>query len=371
MKYYLIAGEVSGDLLGSYLAKAILQQDPQAEIRYWGGCKMNEVIGTAPVRHIRDLAIMGFVEVARNLRTVLGNIEFCKQDILQFKPDVVVGIDYPGFNLKIEKFAHEHGIKTVHYVSPQLWAWKKNRIKGMRRNLDKLCYILPFEQQFYADNDFPQATYVGHPLLDVVSDMRESSASDTADGKPIIALLPGSRKQEVKKVLPVMLRLADSHTEYRFVIAGLSLLGAGFYNPIIGERENVSVVYDQTYQLLDSAYAALVCSGTATLETALFNLPQVVCYSANAISVAIARRLVGRRIKYISLVNLIADENIITELIQQDLNDERLEQEFKLIATDVANRQRITDGYARMRQLLGEEGASERCASQIINICRK
>lgn len=371
MRYYLIAGEVSGDLLGSHLAKAILGQDPQAQMRYWGGCKMNEAIGTEPVRHIRDLAIMGFVEVVRNLRTVLGNIKCCKQDILRFKPDVVVGIDYPGFNLKIEKFAHQHGIKTVHYVSPQLWAWKKGRIKGMRRNLDRLCYILPFEQQFYAANAFPQAAFVGHPLLDVVAGWSDPSVSNPTADKPIIALLPGSRKQEVGKVLPAMLRLADNHQEYSFAIAGLAMLGSDFYEAIVGNRGNVAVVYDQTYQLLSSAYAALVCSGTATLETALFGLPQVVCYAANPISVAIARRLVGRRIKYISLVNLIADESIITELIQQDFSDERLEQEFDLITNNAANRQRIAEGYSRMRQLLGNEGASERCATQIINTCRK
>ena len=368
MKYYVIAGEASGDLLGACLMSALSREDSKAEFRFWGGDRMSEVVGQEPVKHIRDLAIMGFVEVLLNLRTVLGNISFCKHDVLQYRPDVLVGIDYPGFNLKLEAFAHEQGIRTVHYVSPQLWAWKKGRIKGMRRNLDKLCYILPFEQQFYAANNLPQACYVGHPLLDVVGTDAASNNALSSD-RPIVALLPGSRKQEIKKVLPTMLRLADKHPEYQFVIAGMSLIGAPFYAGIIGGRTNVSLACDQTYSLLSNAYAALVCSGTATLETALFDVPQVVCYSANAISVAIARRFVGNRIRYISLVNLIADEPIVTELIQQDLSDSRLEEEFNRITSD-EGRSNMLEGYRRMRQLLGGAGASQRTAQQIINTAK-
>ncbi|MBO4599433.1 MAG: lipid-A-disaccharide synthase [Bacteroidales bacterium] len=367
MKYYIIAGEASGDLHGANLMRALQRQDAEAQFRFWGGDAMQDVGGT-PVRHIRDLAIMGFVEVATHLHTVLGNISFCKRDILEFRPDVVVTIDYPGFNLKIAKFAHQHGIKTVHYISPQLWAWKKGRIKGMRRDLDRLCYILPFEQEFYARNNFPQASYVGHPLLDAVASFRERETDSLDYGKPIVALLPGSRRQEIQRVLPIMLEVADRHAEYQFVIAGMSLIGDDFYQGFIGSRKNVAFIKDQTYKLLASSYAALVCSGTATLETALFNVPQVVGYRANAISVAIARRMIGTKIKYISLVNLIADRPIVTELIQDDMNAARLEEEFINIV-DAETRKKMLEEYAYLHTLLGNAGASDRAAKEIISVC--
>ena len=362
MKYYLIAGEASGDLHGANLIRALREQDPDAQFRFWGGDLMAAVGGT-PVRHIRDLAIMGFVEVVAHLGTVLGNIRFCKQDILAFQPDVVVGIDYPGFNLKIEAWAHQQGFKTVHYISPNLWAWKKGRIKGMKKSLDRLCYILPFEQRFFADNDMQQALYVGHPLLDAVKD---SLFAPAFSGKrPIIALL--------------MVQLADRHPEYRFIVAGMSLIGHEFYDTLIAKRSdtkafkqssNLEVVYDQTYPLLASAYAAVVCSGTATLETALFNVPQVVCYRANPLSVAIARLIVGNRIRYISLVNLIADQTIVTELIQGEFNPTRLEHEFQRITADNANRIRMLTQYAHMRDLLAGTGASQRTAQAILDLVK-
>ena len=364
MRYYIIAGEASGDLHGANLMRALQRHDSDAQFRYWGGDAMQDVAGS-PVRHIRDLAIMGFIEVVMHLRTVLGNIRFCKQDILQYRPDVLVTIDYPGFNLKIAKFAHQHGIKTIHYISPQLWAWKKGRIKSMRKNLDKLCYILPFEQEFYAQNNFPQAVYVGHPLLDAVAQFREDTTQALNYEKPVVALLPGSRQQEIKRVLPTMLDLADRHPEYQYVVAGMSLLSDAFYQDLIGNRNNVAILKDQTYRLLSNAYAAIVCSGTATLETALFNVPQVVCYRANAISVAIARRLIGTRIKYISLVNLIADKPIVTELIQNDMNVANLEKEFSSI-TNTDSRQRMLDEYAYLHTLLGSAGASDCAAQEII-----
>ena len=328
-------------------------------------------VGGTPVRHIRDLAIMGFVEVVKNLRTVTGNIAFCKQDILQFKPDAIVYIDYPGFNLRIARFAHDHGFLNIHYISPQLWAWKKGRLKSMRRDLDCLCYILPFEQDFYARNHFPQAVYVGHPLLDAVGQYKAQAVADpiqASPSRPLIALLPGSRKQELKRSLPPMLHVARCHPECDFIIGGMTLLGDSFYSPFISQLPNVSVVYDQTYRLLSSAHAALVCSGTATLEAALFNVPQVVCYRANAISASIARVLIGNRIKYISLPNLIADAPVVVELIQQDFTADRLEQEFRRITADDTCRQAILDGYARVHNLLGNAGASDRTASQIIKL---
>ncbi len=393
MKYYLIAGEASGDLYGARLMKALRERDPEAVFRFWGGDAMAAVGGT-PVRHIRELAIMGFVEVVMHLRTVLGNIDFCKRDIAEFAPDVVVGIDYPGFNLRIEAWAKEQGFRTVHYISPNLWAWKKGRLKGMRRSLDSLCYILPFEERFFAENDMPQAVYVGHPLLDCVTD-KDSSIVGQADGTPqaikqsnnIIALLPGSRRQELKNSLPLMAGLARRHPEYRFVVAGMSLIGKEYYDKLIGhsstqalsaeptahhkQSSNLEVVFDQTYNLLASAYAAVVCSGTATLETALFNVPQVVCYRANPVSIAIAKALVGRRIHYISLVNLIADSPIVTELLQEDFIPSRLEREFELITTNDANRERMLAEYADMRVLLGNGGATVRTAEEIIKVAEK
>ena len=383
MKYYLIAGEASGDLHGANLMRALRQKDPQAEFRFWGGDNMAAIGGT-PVRHIRDLAIMGFVEVLAHLRTVLGNIAFCKRDIAQWKPDVIVGIDYPGFNLKIEAWAHEQGFKTVHYISPNLWAWKKGRIKGMRRTLDRLCYILPFEEEFFAENDMPQAVYVGHPLLDMINEEcgkkgLNQPIQPSTQTRPIIALLPGSRRMELKNSLPLMVHLAAHHPEYQFVVAGMSLIGKEFYDTLIAKHSsnqaikqsnNLTVVFDQTYSLLSQAHAAIVCSGTATLEAALFNVPQVVCYSGNPISYLIAKAVVGNRIRYISLVNLIANSPIVTELIQDDFNAERLEREFLLVAADDANRERMLNEYADMRTLLGSGGASLRAAQTIIDILK-
>ncbi len=370
MKYYIIAGEASGDLHGANLIRALCAGDPAAEFRFWGGDAMSLAAGSEPVRHIRDLAIMGLVEVAMHLRTVLGNIAYCKADILRWKPDVVVGIDYPGFALKIEAWAHDNHIKAVHYVSPQLWAWKKGRLKGMRRYLDRLCYILPFEQDFYAANQMPQATYVGHPLLDAIAGSTFPAPTLPDDPRPIVALLPGSRKQELRRSLPIMARLAQRHADYRFVVAGMSLLGERLYRQLMPAGAEVEVVYDQTYNLLSVAHAAVVCSGTATLETALFHVPQVVCYRANPITIAVARAIVGRHINHIALVDLIDNSNVVTELLQGDFNLDRLDQEFQLIAYDEDNRQRMLDGYRRVEVLLGGPGASRRTAEAIIETIR-
>ena len=375
MRYYIIAGEASGDMYGATLIRVLRHRDKHAEFRFWGGDAMAAEVCDAPVRHIRDLAIMGFVEVAVHLRSVLGNISFCKADIERYSPDVVVGIDYPGFNLRIEQWAKEHGYSTVHYISPNLWAWKKGRIKQMRRSLDRLCYILPFEETFFAENDMPQAVYVGHPLLDEVNRQTATTRGgvptiEADTSRPIVALLPGSRRQELKKSLPLMAALAARHPEYRFVVAGMSLLGDTQYKKLLPAGSNVEVVYDKTYALLATAYAAVVCSGTATLETALFGVPQVVCYRANAVSIAIAKAIVSHRINYISLVNLIADSPIVTELLQEDFNLHRLEREFEKITSDAANRERMQSEYADMRTLLGDGGASQRTADEIIALIK-
>lgn len=377
MKYYVIAGEASGDLHGSNLLRALLAADSDANIRYWGGDLMNEVAASAKsgsvmmVRHIRDLAFMGFVEVVSHLSSVLGNIRFCKRDILSYNPDVVVFIDYPGFNLKIAKFTHAHGFKNVYYISPQIWAWKKGRIRPMRRDLDRLCYILPTEQKFYSGNTFPQALFVGHPLLDAVARYK-SNTIDFKDDRKVVALLPGSRKQELRRMLPIMSELAEKHPEYLFCIAGMNLIGEEFYKQCVKkEVSNIRIVYDRTYDLLASSYAAVVCSGTATLETALFCVPQVVCYRCNRISAAIARRLIASRIKFISLVNLIADSGVVAELIQDDCNLERLEKEFLLITADTVARNGMMSSYDEVISMLGGEGASDRTASEIISIASK
>lgn len=380
MKYYVIAGEASGDLHGANLLRALFRQDPDAEVRYWGGDLMAEAARNAgtghavQVRHIRDLAYMGIVEVVSHLGTILSNMRFCKHDIVAFRPDVMVFIDYPSFNLKIARFTHSLGIKNVHYISPQIWAWKAGRIRPMRRDLDKLCYILPTEQKFYAEHDFPQAEYVGHPLLDAVDRYRQQSAAapaspleTSADDRKMIALLPGSRKQELRRLLPLMGRLARRHPEYRFVVAGMSLIGEDYYRQLIpADIDNVSIRYDSTYDIMASAYAGVVCSGTATLEAALFRLPEVVCYQCNRLSAAIARRLIASRINYISLVNLIADSPVVSELIQDDYNDERLEREFNAITVDVERRQRMLNDYDRVIGMLGGGGASQRTAATVV-----
>ena len=370
MKYYIIAGEASGDLHGSNLMKAILRSDPQAEIRFWGGDLMQSVGGTL-VKHIRDLAFMGFVEVVANLRTVLKNIALCKKDIVEFKPDAVIFIDYPGFNLKIAKFTHAQGFKNFYYISPQVWAWKKGRIKTMRKVLDMMYVILPFEKPFYDRNNVQNVEFVGHPLLDAIAEFDKNAqladdfrTRNGLDERPIIALMPGSRKMELRKMMPDMCQLAAQHSEYQFVIAGMRLLGSSMYTPYI-HSDNVSIVYDQTYPLLKTAFAGVITSGTATLEAALFDLPLVVCYKANALSVFIAKRFA--KVNYISLVNLIADKPVVKELIQNDLNANDLEAEFRKITVDETYRQNLQHEYDLLKEQLGGVGASQRTVSSILN----
>lgn len=373
MKYYIISGEASGDLHGSNLMKAIYRQDPNAEIRFWGGDLMQSVGGTM-VKHIRDLAIMGFVEVVAHLRTVLANIKLCKQDILAFNPDAVIFIDYPGFNLRIAKFTHSHGFKNFYYISPQVWAWKKGRIKTMRKVLDKMFVILPFEKSFYDKNNVSNVDYVGHPLLDAVADFKSVNKEDdfrkqhNLDDRPIIALMPGSRKMELRKMMPTMADLASRHPEYNFVIAGMTLLGDSFYKPFL-TSENVTLVYNQTYLLLQSAFAGVITSGTATLEAALFHLPQVVCYRANAFTVALAKRFA--KVNYISLVNLIADKPVVRELIQKDLNKNTLETEFSKITKDKNNRMAMIAEYENIEKMLGSKGVSDKAAEAILKTLKR
>ena len=365
MKYYLIAGEASGDLHGANLMRALAEIDPQAQFRFWGGDRM-EAVGGKLIKHYRDLAFMGFWEVVTNLRTILRNIDLCKGDITAYQPDALIFIDYPGFNMRIAKWAKRQGIPTHYYISPQIWAWKENRIKAIRRDVDAMYVILPFEKDFYEGKHQYPVHFVGHPLLDAIAARREVSMEvfkreNGLDERPIIALLPGSRKQEIAKMLSVMLSVVGSYHPYQFVIAGAPSLGYDFYRQFIRE-ENVHFVSGKTYDLLSHAHAALVTSGTATLETALFRVPEVVCYRGNWISYQIAKRVIS--LKYISLVHLIMDAPVVTELIQGDLNTRNLKVELDKLL-DPAYRDKLQRDYQALRERLGNEGASRRTAQAI------
>ncbi len=356
MKYYIIAGEASGDLHGSNLIKQLKLKDSRAEFSCWGGNAM-EAAGAKLVRHYQELAFMGFAEVLMNIRTILNNISFCKQDILDYQPDVLILIDYPGFNLRIAQWAKKKGVNVVYYISPQVWAWKENRVKKIKQSVDLMLVILPFEKEFYANWDF-EVTFVGHPLLDALHELPESNLHFD---KPAIALLPGSRKQEIKTILPVMLSVIPLFPEYNFVVAKAPSQPDALYEELIGDLE-VNSVKDNTYALLQKSFAALVTSGTATLETALFKVPQVVCYKGGTISYTIAKQLI--KVKYISLVNLILDKPSVTELIQNDFNEERLIEELQLVLT--TKREAILKDYKKLIEILGISGASEKAAQAIV-----
>lgn len=366
MKYYIIAGEASGDLHGSNLMKELIKKDPNADIRFWGGDLMQAAGGTL-VKHYRDLAFMGFAEVVQNLGTILNNIKLCKQDILAFQPDAIIFIDYPGFNMRIAKWAKERGIATHYYISPQIWAWKESRIKAIRRDVDHMYIILPFEKDFYeTKHNFP-VEFVGHPLIDAIHNRKKADPDafkkeHGLDGRPVIALLPGSRKQEISKMLEVMLSVVNDFPDYQFVIAGAPSQEYSFYQQFLGSS-NVKFISNKTYDLLSIAHAALVTSGTATLETALFKVPEVVCYKGGWISYQIAKRIIT--LKYISLVNLIMDREVVKELIQNDFNKKNIREELQKLLTP-AYRQNLLEQYDLLEQKLGGEGASEKTANLII-----
>lgn len=362
MKYYIIAGEASGDLHASNLMRELKVLDANAQFRCWGGDLM-KAQGADLVKHYRDLAFMGFTEVLMNLRTILKNIDLCKKDISQYKPDVLILVDYPGFNLRIAEFAKASGIKVFYYISPQIWAWKQSRVHKIKRVVDKMFVILPFESEFYQRFDYT-VDFVGHPLLDAIANSPEYAAKlNITTNKPIIALLPGSRKQEINTVLPLMLGMLKHYPDYEFIIAGAPSQSAEFYETFTKDY-NVKIVFNQTYQLLQKAQAALVTSGTATLETALFGVPEVVCYKGGSISYAIAKQLI--KVKYISLVNLIMNKEIVKELIQHELNENNLKTELDKLL-DPAGRTKIMQDYAELKQALGGAGASKKTAALMIN----
>ena len=370
MKYYIIAGEASGDLHGSNLMKALYKEDANAEIRFWGGDLMLNVGGTL-VKHYRELAFMGFIEVVFNLKTILNNINFCKKDIENFNPDAIIFIDYPGFNMRIAKWAKEKGIQTHYYISPQIWAWKESRIKAIKRDFDKLYVILPFEKDFYEKKHHFPVEFVGHPLIDAIQTRKVTDEStfkkeNNLDEKPIIAILPGSRKQEITKMLSVMLSVVDDFADYQFVIAGAPSQEFSFYEQFL-KNKNVHFVANKTYDLLSHSYAALVTSGTATLETALFKVPEVVCYKGSWASYQIAKRIIT--LKYISLVNLIMDKEVVTELIQENCNTKNIKIELQKLINP-ATRNAILENYELLEAKLGGIGASEKTAKFIIKNLR-
>lgn len=366
MKYYIIAGEASGDLHGSNLIKQLKIKDPSAQITCWGGNLM-EAAGANLVKHYRDLAFMGFSEVIKNLPTILGNLSFCKKDILSFQPDVLILIDYPGFNLRIAEWAKQQGFKVVYYIAPQVWAWKANRVKKMKQCIDLMLCILPFEKNYFKEQWNWEVEYVGHPLIEVIEQFK---ATHQLESKPIVALLPGSRKQEIAKKLPIMLSVAPHFSQYYFVVAKAPGQEDAFYEPFLVGQTNVRVVKDSTYALLMQSKAALVTSGTATLETALFGVPEVVCYKGSNISYQIAKRLV--KIKFISLVNLIMDKEIVKELIQDQLTTHNLVQALNKLLEKTDQQGLLKKDYAELYQLLSAGGhASQNAASLIMNFLKK
>jgi lipid-A-disaccharide synthase len=372
MKYYIIAGEASGDLHGSNLIKELKKLDPAATIRCWGGDKM-EAAGGELVKHYRDLAFMGFTEVIMNLPTIFRNLRFCKEDITSFKPDALILIDYPGFNLRIARWAKQQRLKVIYYISPQVWAWKENRVHMMKRCIDKMLVILPFEKEYYKSKWNWDVEYVGHPLAEVVDKFKvqssESGANDSelqAKNSGLIALLPGSRKQEIMKKLPIMLEVSKHFPDHQFIIAKAPGVEESFYTNLLKDYANVSHVSNQTYELLMQAKAALVTSGTATLETALFAVPEVVCYKGSPVSYQIAKRVI--KVKYISLVNLIMDRLVVHELIQDQLTPENLKKELQELLFNESRIKELKEDYATLKKLLSEGGnASAKAARAIVN----
>ncbi len=363
MKYYIIAGEASGDLHGSNLIKELKKLDNSSHFRCWGGDLMSQECNDL-VKHYKDYSHMGFFEVFINLKKILNNLSFCKKDIKKYNPDVIIYVDFPGFNLRIAKWAKKNKFKNHFYISPQIWAWKQNRIKTIRKVIDRMYVILPFEKKFYSSINF-NVHYVGHPLLDVI----KTNKNETLDRgqEKIIALLPGSRDQEIKKILPEMINIIKNFKNYSFYICAAPSQKRSTYLKYIKDKniEKVKIVENQTYEILSKSSAALVTSGTATLETALFKIPQVVCYKSSWISIMIGKFLL-RNLKYISLVNLILDKEVVKELIQENLNEKNLTSELKNIL-EGDHRINMLKSYNELIDKLGNKGASEKTALKIFN----
>lgn len=369
MKYYLVAGEASGDLHGANLMKALKELDDKAEFRFFGGDLMQAEGGTL-VKHYADMAFMGFVEVLINLNTILKNLSLCKKDILAYQPDVLVLIDFPGFNLKIAEFAKAQGLLVCYYISPKVWAWNQKRVLKIKKIVDHLFCILPFEVNFYKGWGM-EIDYVGNPLLDAVDTFKPDPdfiVKNNLINKKIVALLPGSRKQEISRLLPDMVAVTEEFPNYQFVIAGAPSFNAGYYQQYL-QGKSIPVIFNATYDLLNVAEAAIVASGTANLETALFNVPQVVVYKGNAITIGIARMLI--KIRFISLVNLIMDSETVKELIQEDCNPPKITAELDRLLNDTIYRQKMLTDYDKLDEKMGTPGASVKTAALIIKYASK
>ncbi|MCK5823440.1 MAG: lipid-A-disaccharide synthase [Bacteroidales bacterium] len=371
MKYYIIAGEASGDLHGSNLIKSLKLKDENAEIRFWGGDLMKAQGGTL-IKHYHELAFMGFLTVLLNLKTIFKNIKFCKNDIKEFNPDVIILIDYPGFNLRIAEFAHNSGFKVYYYISPKIWAWKQSRIKKIKKFIDKMYVIFPFEKEFYNKFNY-NVDFQGNPLVDALENREgknetfsEFISKNNLEDKPIISLLAGSRKQEIQMILPVMLKIVDYYKDYQFVIAAAPSIEEEFYQQFINDK-NVKIIFGQTYQIVQQSVAALVTSGTATLETALLSTPQVVCYKFKGGKYAYLLAKKFLKVKYVSLANLIMNNEIIKELIQHNLNIKNLKIELDNILFDKTYRQKMLDNYKTLKNKMGKSGASDRVAGLIVS----
>jgi len=365
LKYYIIAGEASGDLHGSKLIEALREKDSNAQIRFWGGDLMHQAGGVL-VKHYKMLAYMGFWEVFVNLGTIFKNIKFCKEDITGFKPDVIIYIDYPGFNLRIAKWAKQKGFKNHFYISPQVWAWKEKRVYQMKKDLDALYVILPFEKDFFENKHKFKVEFVGHPLMDTLIKSKKTTnflkENQLSEKKYLIALLPGSRKQEIKIMLPIFLKVVSLYPQFEFVLAGAPGIDPEWYQKFF-KVEKVKVIQNKTYDLLLHARAAIVSSGTATLETGLLDVPQVVCYRSSFLSYLIGKWLV--KLKYISLVNLILDREAVKELIQGDFNIKKVAQQLEYVLSDTG-KNKLKEDYEELRTVLGKEGASKKTAKLII-----
>ena len=377
MKYYLIVGEASGDLHAAHLMNELKKRDAQAEFRFFGGELMSSVGGTQ-VRDYKNLAFMGFVPVLLNLRTIFANMDFCRKDIVSWQPDVVILVDYPGFNLKIAKFVKSKtDIPVYYYISPKIWAWKEYRIKNIRRDVDELFSILPFEIEFYKGHNYP-IHYVGNPTVDAIADFKsgysesfsEFCSKYNLENKPIIALLAGSRKQEIKDNLPLMLKVASKYTNHQLVLAGAPGIDSSYYQEFIGGYP-VQLIFDQTYPILSHSNVALVTSGTATLETALFKVPQAVCYHTPIGKVISFLRKHVLKVKYISLVNLIANRLVIQELVADTMTYSHLDKELDRLINDDSYRQTMVNGYNEMEEILGEVGAPAHAAEKMIQLLKK
>lgn len=375
MKYYIIAGEASGDLHGSNLMKSIIDIDKEADFRFWGGDLMSKYGGT-PVKHIRELAFMGFVKVVMNLKTIINNINLCKNDIEEFNPDVIILIDYAGFNLKIAEFAKSKGLTVHYYISPKIWAWKTNRVKKIKKYVDKMFTILPFETEFYSRYDY-KVDYVGNPVNDAINAHKEQEVSfdeftsrNDLNKKPIIALLSGSRKQEIRLMLPVMIQVSHFFPNYQFVVGGAPSIDKEYYHTYIGGHD-IPVVYEQTYNLLKNSTAALVTSGTATLETALFNVPQIVCYHTNIGTVLYKIGRAILKVKWLSLVNLILNYEAVKELTQNTFKKEYLVKELDSILNNEDYRNNMLESYRALHKIIGKPGASKKAAEGIYKAIKK